>query len=137
MNSLNYFLGILFAISITALVLAILPFTKKKGDGFTGPVPVVPVGFCQMCAKDPNYDGGKCVSNYTNRCGYGIDPYLDACQNAGKLGSNQKRPDGTPGSCTSDVDCGVKSATKPFQRQGGKCIFNAVCINQHTKGKCT
>ena len=34
MNSSNYFLVILFVISTIALVLAILAFTKKKGDGF-------------------------------------------------------------------------------------------------------
>ena len=31
---MNYFLGILFAISTTALVLAILAFTNKKGEGY-------------------------------------------------------------------------------------------------------
>ena len=36
MNSSNYFLGILFAISTTALVLAILAFTKKKNEGYRG-----------------------------------------------------------------------------------------------------
>jgi len=34
MNSSDYFLGILFLISTTALVLAILAFTKKKGEKF-------------------------------------------------------------------------------------------------------
>ena len=34
MNSSNYFLVILFIISTTALVLAIVAFTKKKNEGY-------------------------------------------------------------------------------------------------------
>ena len=125
MNSLNYFLGILFVISTTALVLAILAFTNKKGEGFKE------TKFCQMCAKDPNYDGGKCTSSFTNRCGYGKDPFLDACQNAGKLGTDNPR------ACTSQSQCINKDKSSPNFGEHGACVENAVCINQHTKGKCT